>query len=172
MKKKRAPKDNPSTEKVQNAVTIETSLNFEEYIDHLTYDKKLFTTKVAEAYAKELTNWADTDESALKIAQFLQKKGINKRTWYRWCQKYEILADANDFALMALGNRREVGLLTRKYDSQSTMLSMLHYDSDWKDMFAMKAKLMAQEGLTGGQKVVVIEKYPDSPLVPVKRVEE
>lgn len=171
MKKKRVLKANPNRNNEQKAVTSLVKPQVQQldtYMNHLTFTQEILTTSTAERLARELVAWARTNEDALKIAQFLAERGINRKTWSRWCDKFQILADANDFALMIIGNRREVGLLTRKFDSQSTTVSMLHYDPDWVNMFSTRAKLMHQEGLASGQRIVVIEKFPDSTMVPVK----
>lgn len=141
------------------------------YPNQLNGKEEIFTTSTAERYARELKDWVMGDPEALKISQFLEKKGLLRRTWSKWLQKSDRLADMNDFALMVIGNRREIGLLTRKYDSQSTTFTMIHYDEEWRNMLSVKAKIMNAEGIASGQRIVVIEKYPDSPHVPVKVIE-
>lgn len=171
MKKKRVPKVNTSRNNEQKAVTplVKPQVRqLDTYMNHLTFTEEILTTTGAEKLARDLVLWARTNEEALKIAQFLAERGINRKTWSRWCEKFQILADANDYALMIIGNRREVGLLTRKFDSQSTTLTMLMYDPEWRQCLQERAKIMHQEGLASGQRIVVIEKFPDSPLVPVK----
>jgi hypothetical protein len=171
-KKKEASKSNPSTEIVQNAVYKPKTMQLDTFINYKTMLQEPLTTTNLERLCRDLTAWAMGDENALKVTQFLEGRGINQRTWTRWVAKYEILAEANDFAMMCIGTRREIGLITRKLDSQSTTVSMLLYDPQWRDIFAMKAKLMAQEGLQSGQRIVVLEKFPNSDLVPIRKTEE
>ena len=173
--KKKASQTDTSTKKEQNAVSVKKSevkiVYLDEWKNFTTHEKNLLTTGTAERLARELVAWARGDENALKVSQFLEMNGISRRTWNRWVQKYEVFSDAYDYALMCIGNRREVGVMTRKFDSQSTSFMMLHYDEDWREAMSMKAKLSSPEGLSTGQKFVVLEKYPDSPMVPTRRSE-
>lgn len=175
MAKKRVPQSDPNTEIGQKAVTPnkkEKVRFLEEYFNFTTQERELLTTGTAERIARELVAEVRSDEDMLKISQFLEKRGINRKTWSRWCANYQVIADAHDFALMVIGNRREVGVMTRKFDSASTSFMMTMYDVDWRENVALRAKLNSPEGLSSGQKFVVIERYPDSPLVPERKVDE
>ena len=97
-KKKEAPKINPNTEIVQNAVYKPKTMQLDTFINYKTMLQEPLTTTNLERLCRDLTAWAMGDENALKIAQFLEGRGINQRTWTRWVSKYEILAEANDFA--------------------------------------------------------------------------
>lgn len=142
----------------------------EEWINFNTYEKGILTTLSIERLAKELIDWMRANPEAIKINQFLEERGILYRSWARWCKKYEVLSDARDHAKMILGNRREHGVMTRKYEPTSTNFMMLNYDPEWVDTMQLKTNLTNKDADTGGgQQIVVIEKYPDSPLVPVKR---
>ena len=176
MAKKKTSQTDPSTKKSQNAVLLNKSEEkvklLEEWYNFTTSTKCILTTTTAERLARELVAWARGDENALKVSQFLEMNGINRRTWNRWCEKYEILRDAYEYALMCIGNRREIGVMTRKFDSSSTSLLMPFYDEDWREALSLRAKYNSPEGLSSGQKFVVIERYPDSPMVPERKIDE
>ena len=160
MKKKETPKSNPSTEIVQNAVYRPKTIQLDTFTNYKTMLQEPLTTNGLERLCRDLTAWAIGDENALKITQFVEGRGINQGTWTRWVSKYEMLAEANDFAMMCIGTRREIGLITRKFDSQSTTVSMLLYDPQWREIFALKAKLMSQEGLHSGQRDSSVREVP------------
>lgn len=167
IKKRATPHRNTAKTKEPKVVLLDEWINFN------TYEKGILTTLSIEKLAKQLIDWVKANPEAIKINQFLEECGIHIRSWSRWCQKYEVLADARDHAKMILGNRREHGVMTRKYEPSSTTFMMLHYDSDWVDTMKLKTNLTDKDaGTGGGQQIVVIEKYPESPLVPRKVIDE
>jgi len=118
--------------------------------------------------ATELRTWAINDKDALKVIQYRHLKAIDDKSWERWLAKYEFLRDAQKEAERAIGARREIGGLTKKYDSSMIQYSMPHYDKDWKANVEWRSNLKAEQQNAGTQ-VVVIEKFPDSKLVPEKK---
>ncbi len=163
MAKKKASQLNP------NAWDRQKCSLLEEYMNYTTGSKEVLTTLSIERLARELVAEVRGNEQMLKVNEFLERRGINRRTWNGWLQKYEILSEAYNFALMVLGNRREIGVLTRKFDSGSTSLLMPLYDEDWRDALALKAKFSNPEGMIdSGPKFIIMEKFPDSPLVPTR----
>jgi hypothetical protein len=113
--------------------------------------------------------WAKDNEKAYKVEQFLVEQGINLRTWQRWCEQHEELQNAHDQMVMIIGCRRESGLLERRFDSQSTMFMMPHYDGNWKKNLEWKTGLTNKTEGVGGTQFVVIPACPNSPLVPEKK---
>jgi hypothetical protein len=165
--KKATPHRNTAKPKEPKVVQLDEWLNFN------TYEKGILTTLSIERLARELVEWARTNPEAIKINQFLEERGIHIRSWNRWCTKYEVLRDARDHAKMILGNRREHGVMTRKYEPTSTNFMMLNYDDDWVDTMKLKTGLTNKDGDSGGgPQIVVIEKYPDSPMVPTRVIDE
>ena len=97
--------------------------------------------------ALDLIAWSD-DESEksikqIRINQFLKTKKIPRRTFYDWCKKYEDLKDANEYALLALADKRESGAAVREY-AENVLIMMPKYDPEWKEIIAWKASLKDQ----------------------------
>ena len=146
---------------------------YDEWTNFNTYERSVLTNLSIERLAKELVAWLRKNPDAIKVSQFLEEKGIHQQSWTRWCNNYPVLGEANEHAKMIIGNRRELGAMTRKYDPGFTAVTMYHYCNDWVNASRLKASIANREGgLDNGQKIVVIERYPDSPLVPVKKKEE
>lgn len=118
--------------------------------------------------AQDLKDWVDKDESAFKISQFLLKRGIWPNDIPRWRERNENFDSAYTYAMIALGNKREIGALTGKLHPGMVIASMAMYDPEWKANAEWRAKLTEKNVEGNGAQIVVIEKFPDSPLVPEK----
>ncbi len=145
----------------------------EEYKNYRYHKKDFLTNTMLEKLGHDLIDWAyeTNSEDGIKIQQFLAIKGISEKNWFDWCAKYEPLKEAAAFARMIIGNRRESGMMTRKYADGPTNFMMPLYDSSYREMLELKAKLASKNDEDGGTKVVVIEKYAEVPEVP-RRNEE
>ena len=111
-----------------------------------------------ERLANDIVNWAINDPKALKISQFILKRGIHIDTYYDWVKLYPIIKDANTIALQAIGDRREIAGLYRKLDGNMISFTMPAYDKTWKELQEWRAKLKEKE-TNNETKVVVIERY-------------
>ena len=74
-------------------------------------------------------------------------------------------------ALQIIGDRREVGGLKKKLDPGMISTTMPHYDQDWKDLAEWRSKLTKDEQEGKGNVTIVMEKFPNSDLVPEKKSE-
>lgn len=132
----------------------------DEYKNLNTFENDFITDKMMIKLGKELVDWAKANDDAIKIKQFLADKGISEKKWHDWYTKYDDLREAHDQAKMIIGNRREHGLVTRKYADGPTSFMMPHYDKDWRDEQEHKANLNKKDGEMGGAtKIVVMENY-------------
>lgn len=144
----------------------------EEYYNFNSWRATPVSQATLERLRDNAIKWAVNDNDALKIKQFLVLNGIAPGTWTRWKDKYPEIREAHDIMLMAIGNRREVGLVTRKFEPASTMKSMVLYDEEWKQVGEWWSNLSQKEGSNGGQQFIVLEKAANSPLVPERKEEE
>lgn len=160
------PQDTKEPESKPKCVLLDEFDNFK------TGEKDILTTLSAPRICRELIQWAFTDPEAIKVKQFLAEKGICDRTWNRWCQKHEDIGKAHHFAKMIIGNRREHGMITRKYEPSQTAKNMWMYDDDWKISAEFWANL-SEKGITENNvKYIIMPEVPDSPLVPKRKVED
>lgn len=171
-KSRKTPHLNTDVAKVSTkvpAVNDKPTTPFFDYLDTFTFKQKPASIPFIERLAVELSNWAVNDEEAIKISQFYIKRGISKQDFTRWMEWVPALKEAYSVAMEAIGNRREVAGLTKKFDSSMVQFTMPQYDQGWKEMNEWRAKLREQIiNQNNGPQIIVLEKYPDSDLVPDK----
>jgi len=150
----------------------EPSKPFDEYYDLFTLRTKPVSDVFIEQIAQKLMHWAINNEEAYKISQFYEQEGLHNEDIDRWCKRSKAMAYAKYAALRAIGNRREIGGLKKKLDSGMVSYTMAHYDKDWKDLAEWRNTLKLDADQKGETKIVVLEKYPDSKIVPAKPQED
>jgi hypothetical protein len=110
------------------------------------------------------------DEEVLFLDEYRIKKGIPKTTFDRWIASCVELQEAKEFVRDIIAMRREEGALKNKYNVGMVMRIQHMYCDNWKKSEEWRAALRTkQEGVSNPQRIqVVLEPYPDSPLVPSK----
>lgn len=141
----------------------------EEWDNEKSGQKEILTNLSAERLAREMTDWFENNENAIKIQQYLQFRGIGERTWNRWCNKYQKIGDAHEYCKMIIGNRREVGIITRKFDGVHTAFMMRQYDKAWGEEHEYRANLKSKDKESGETKFIIMSEVADSPLVPKRK---
>ena len=143
----------------------------DEYHNFLSFKKEILTTSTLDRICQELIEWVCKEEEAIKINQFLALKGIPYGTWHNWMEKSEKLKEYVAHAKMIIGNRRELGAITRKFDSGNTIFMMPAYDVDWEKMLRLRAEIAEKKENSKGPGWVIIEKAANTDMVPVKESE-
>jgi len=152
--------------------TTQKSLYWDDEINMLTFQPFPVREQWIEKLARELVDWAVNDKKALKLNQFYSKRGITQQTMNKWRHKSKVLDDACEFAKHAIGDRRETAALYHKMDKSIVGITMPHYDKDWKDLAEWKVKMKAEsEAPMLAAKVVILERYPESDTVPMRKIE-
>lgn len=143
----------------------------DQYQDIITLTDVPINILILERIQKELLDWAFNNDDALKITQFFRSKGIPFSTAHRWCQLHPDFKQTYEEAMRALGDRREIGALKKKYEPTTIMRMMPLYDKSWRKVEEWRAsiKQKEQEKQNNTTVQVVIEPIPDSPLVPQKK---
>jgi len=142
---------------------------FDEYLDIFTFKTRPVTDEWIEQLAKDLVKWSTEDDEAFKLTQYYRSRGIGSDDMKRWCERSPKLKKAHTVALQALGDRREIGALKKKYDPGMTRTMMPRYDKDWKKIEEWRSTLRAKETAAGGgTKFVIMNDFPNSDKVPVK----
>jgi hypothetical protein len=118
--------------------------------------------------AEEVTDWARNDVDAFKISQFYLHKGISRKVWLEWCDRYPRLQQANESAKQLIGNRREIGALKHELNYGPVSFTMPFYDADWKDESIRRAALKDVNSEAKSSISVTMYPIPNSPLVPDK----
>lgn len=140
----------------------------EDYMDLFTFRLTPITDGFIDRFSKELIDWAENDEKAIKISQFFSKKRIPSKTYYEWTNKYEPIRQAHELAKILIGNRREQGALERKYEASIVKQMMPYYDRDWRDIKSWESKLKEDSDINA-TKIVIMEKFPETDKVPKKK---
>jgi hypothetical protein len=159
-------KNNTNEEKKPRVVCLE------EYHNYRYHKKDFITNTMLDRLGQELIEWAyATDsEKGIKIKQFLALKGIHDKTWNDWCTKYPSLREAHDYAKMILGNRREEGAITKKWDVGVFNFMQPMYDEDHMKMLKDREDLKkSADELEGSAKIVIMERFASVEEVPVKK---
>lgn len=114
--------------------------------------------------AKKLYQWSDTAEG-LNILEFYQAVGISKTAFHEYLDKSPELKAAHSYALDAIGTRRDVGAMKKKYDTNAVWRSQYQYGSQYREAMEFAAKLAKrdEDHDAGGTKIVVIEKIVTDP---------
>lgn len=137
------------------------SLIWEEYLNLKTNQMAPSTSQVIEQYGIKFYLWTKENKSALRMHEFCSEHGISRRTILRWRDKYPIFNQYYEEGMLNLADRREVGAINRKYDSNIITKSMAFYDPEWKEAEEWRAKI-SDGGNDTGTKIVVIEKFEES----------
>jgi len=153
---------NPSTKKIVRAIKpkknpedqeSKVSAWLEDYLDCFTFKMKPVTDMFIERISQELITWASTNPDAIKLTQFFNEKRIPYDTWNAWV-RYPQFKAAKELALSIIGDKREHGGLTKKYDASMVQFMMPKYDQDWKDIIAWRAKVKA-ESESGNEPMII-----------------
>lgn len=125
------------------------------------------TYEEIEFFAKELLEFAQ-DEEVIKVVEFPLSRNLLPKTYYDWLDRYPVLADAHAQATAIIGSRREKFALKGKYDRSIVLKTMAMYDPEYKKNLEWEAKLRNREEDKNVQKIIVLERYPESEKVPSK----
>jgi hypothetical protein len=147
---------------------VPKSVEQEYYLDMFTLRMSPVSNDYLLHFAKEWVDWAVQSDDALTLEGFYVLKRVHDYTVNRWMKRCPELQQAHDWAMMAIGDRREKGAITRKYDSGMIRTTMPMYKAKWKELEEWRAHLSEKIASAGGLKVVELEKFADSDLVPKK----
>ena len=119
------------------------------------------TEQKLDKLAEKYLHWAENDEKALKITQFVIKERISLEDFYNWMDQNPKLKQAHKWVMAIIANRREIGAIERKYDASTIHKTMSHYDPVWKEQEIFKASLAKTEDEKSRNITVIVEKFPE-----------
>jgi len=117
---------------------------YEEHLCLNTWKMTPITEAWLDALAQDLYTWARDDDNALKLTQFYTTRGIANATMMKWIEVSPKLKAAHAAALQMIGDRRELGVIHRKYDSAMIAPMMYYYDNAWKQNAQWREDLKAK----------------------------
>ncbi len=111
------------------------------------------------------------DNEVLLMDEYPVQKGIPTTTWYEWIGRCPELKSAQTQVKEMIAIRRERGAMQNKYNSGMVMRMQHYYKREWKEAEEWRSSLSAKNEAVAQQPIqVILERYPDSPLVPMKKV--
>ncbi len=122
--------------------------------------------------ADEVTDWARNDVDAYKLSQFYLHKGISRKVWFEWCDRWPRLLQATESAKQLIGDRREIGALKHELNYGPVSFTMPFYDPEWKDETVRRASLKESNSESKSTVLVTMNPIPNSPLVPERKTDE
>ena len=131
-----------------------------------SWREKPMSEEFLNQFSEDLINWSYQDD-AFCLTQFLRYYGVPENRFYEWVALYPQIKEAHWFAMTSLGDRREVGALTRKLDSGTAGHVMPAYSSTWAAVEERRAKLKRDsvgsslEDLTNCVQALVQQKWGD-----------
>ena len=135
--------------KVESSTLKNSGNNFAEFYNMNTFTKEVASKIWSEKMAKRMIEWAVSNEDALTLNEFYVSIGMLSQDFCALADKFPILDKALNFVKQIIGNRREKGMLTRKFDAGSTAYMMPHYSPEWKENVAWRATLRQPAGSSG-----------------------
>ena len=160
---KRAKKKAKTTQTTTRKKRPSKIMSHEFFRDITTFRQKPISVAAIQKLSTALLEWAMEEQKALKIKPFFRSKGIGTDDVKRWRKKHPNFDLAYMTALEAIGDRREIGGLERKYDSGIVVKSMPQYDEEWKKIEKWRSALRKDEAKADNRGTVYID---------VKSVEE
>lgn len=146
----------------------------EEYLDTKTFTRKIANAMWAERVAHELVEWIDAPredgKQPIKLTEFFREKGIYHRDFHRLSKQYEILAQAADYALRALGDIRERNVLENKWNPTAGMFMMGHYDEDWATEMRRREEAKQKQNVSQTIDLAAIVRETIKPVAPTEEV--
>src|SRR6267142_575841 len=159
--------------KAKNAIIKFKPSNEEtEYFDWSTQCLKPMSENLLNRMAVELYEWAEKDSKALTLTQFYTKRGIDSSTWQGFLKRSKNLAMAQEMAKSFIADRREVGAIENRYNAATIMPYMSMYKQEYKDHAEWRAKLNKENNGEAQNIRVVIERFPETNIVPPKAIED
>ena len=139
---------------------------FDTYTDLFFFKQKPIPYAFLERLAEDLMKWSVKDTS-LRIESFFSDCGIRAEDYYRFVGRCEELKAAHEVAILRIAVRRDIGALTKKYDASWAARTQAAFDETYRKARKFEAEL-SKEVNESQQKLVVIERMPDTKEVKVK----
>lgn len=146
-----------------------TNEQWDEYLSTISFQMCPANNQFKDRLAIELVEWSKSDE-ALILEEFYDIKGIRPNDIKRWLETHTGLQEAFERAKRVISYRREKGALRNELNPGTVHIVMPHYSKIWKDTEEWRAGLKKESDKQGDVRVV-IESYPESSLVPDRKVE-
>lgn len=168
---RRARNTNSLTKSLENSKESRSfSKLLGEYQNFQSNQRSPVTEHMLDRLGQELITFA-YESDILRVEWFFSLRGISPSTAREWTYKYPSFKESYHAARSIIGMRREDGALKRKFDASTAHFTLPLYDQEWREALEYRQKLKEEETSKTQPITVVLEAFPNSPLVPVKKEE-
>lgn len=144
------------------------------FMDRFQERHKPVSQEYINLIAAEMLNWSDLDTSFI-FNEFIGNLPHTRTQIYNWAKEHPVLAHAMETCKTKLAVRREKRAAEDPKYGIVYQKGLAVYDYEYRDsvesMEAMRSKYRKEEN-ENKQTVVVIDRVPDSPMVPKRKVKE
>lgn len=123
-------------------------------VETVNKEENLFTTVVRHSYytserevrllIREMIEEAESNKKILALSTLLNKRRINKKAFYSWCNKYPDVMEDKEFILQIFGERREMRGLENKSIPSAIFPFLWMFDPDYDKHDERAARLKLQ----------------------------
>ena len=169
-------KQTSNTNKKRNKTT-KSDYEWQDYFCGISFKMQPANDAFIEKFCLEWLEYLRDNQKMATMWYYPENiRGIHNTTFMRWAERNAFAKEAHALIKRICGNRRDHGAVYREMDAGYVTKSMPLYLEEWKQMQQeadeFKIKLANKlEGKASGQQIVVIERYPESDLVPKKETE-
>lgn len=162
---------NSITEKVRSKKVNET---WEEYINIKTLQYHPANGAFKDRIFMGAPIYVEEKKDCYNITEYIFHMGLPAKTYYEWLKQKPEYQIAHDTALSIISFRLEKITIDRNLGTnQGAAYILPRYSKVWRDEQEHRANLSRKEiDSTNETKIVVIEKYPESSLVPQKKIDD
>lgn len=148
--------------------------DWDEYLSTISFQMMPANSQFKARLAVELLTWAREQPDACHLSEFLLIKGIPNATFHKWRHQVKELQHAYDEVQYIFASRLRKNILKKEYAENFGSLILTMYDKEWEERFMWRAQLnkKAHEDDSGGTKIVVIDRMPETSLVPRRQDKE
>lgn len=142
---------NTSTrEKKQAPNVVRKYTIIDEYLCLFSFKKKPISEGFIHKLCEEFCKWANRDgkdgsDESLRLDDFADEMGVNKRDIERWRLKFPNLQEAYEYAKRRIASRREIGAMKRRYESSTVLKTQGYYCDVYRTEEERRAKLQKDE---------------------------
>jgi len=159
------------TKKLKEAKKV--THDWEDFLCTISFKQKPVNEAFLEKFAIEWCQAARADEEYIYLLEYPMKRGVSRHTLERWKQRDENVMNAYKEVKEICAMRREVGAAKRKLDGNFIARNLAFYSDDWKEMEKWHAELKSKnDGASSGERIVVLERFPETNVVPRKNDDE
>jgi len=113
-----------------------------------------------------MLNFINANEGCLHFDEFYLQKGLTYRTFHTWLAKSEYLENRYNLCKEIIGLRRQK--LLAKTNPQTLQHTLYQHSPAWDIADKRNADLKNSDDKQNSSKIVVIERSPDTTIVPNK----